>query len=78
MIKNLPATQETRVRSLGQEDPQQNGMSNHSSIPDWSIPWTEEPGRLQSVESQRVRHDCKLLEAKSNKSSNKDANIEML
>ena len=49
MIKNLPATQETRVRSLGQEDPREKGTSIHSSIPDWSIPWTEEPGRLQSV-----------------------------
>ena len=78
MIKNLPATQEIRVRSLGQEDPREKGTSTHSSIPDWSSPWTEEPSRLQSVGLQRVKHNCKLLEAKSNKSSNKDANIVML
>ena len=57
MIKNLPAMQETRVKSLGSEDPLEKGMATHSSILAWRIPWTEEPGGLQSVGSQRVRHD---------------------
>ena len=57
VVKNLPAKQETRVQSLGQEDPLEKGMATHSSIPAWRIPWTEEPGRLQSIGSQRVRHD---------------------
>ena len=49
--------QETQVRSLGLEDPLEKGMVTHSSILDWRIPWTEEPGGLQSMGSQRVRHD---------------------
>ena len=49
--------QETWVQSLGQEDPQENEMATHSSILGWRIPWTEEPGGLQSMGSQRVRHD---------------------
>ena len=49
--------QETQVRSLGQEDPLEKGMSIHSSTLAWRIPWTEEPGELQSVGSQRVGHD---------------------
>ena len=57
MVKNLLAMQETRVRSLGQKDPLQKGMATHSSILVWRIPWTEEPGRLQSMGSQRVGHD---------------------
>ena len=57
MIKNLPARQETYVLSLGWEDPLEKGMATHSSILDWRIPWTEEPGRLQSMGSPRVRHD---------------------
>ena len=57
MVKNLPAMQETRVPSLGQEDPLEKGMAAHSSILSWRIPWTEEPGRLQSLGSQRVGHD---------------------
>ena len=57
MVKNLPAMQETRVRSLGCEVPLEKGMTIHSSIAAWRIPWTEKPGRLQSVGSQRVRHD---------------------
>ena len=57
MVKNLPAMQDTRVPSLGQEDPMEKGMATHSSILAWKIPWTEEPGRLQSIESQRVRHN---------------------
>ena len=55
--KNLPAMQETQVQSLGQEDPLEKGMTTHSSIPAWRIPWTEEPGGLQSMGSQSVRHD---------------------
>ena len=50
--------QETGVRSLGQEDPREKGMATHSSSLAWRIPWTEEPGRLQSMESQRIGHDC--------------------
>ena len=52
-----PAMQETQVRSLDQEDPLEKGMTTHSSILARRIPWTEEPGQLQSVESQRVGHD---------------------
>ena len=57
MVKNLLAMQETQVRSLGWEDSLEKGMATHSSILAWSIPWTEEPGRLQSMESQRVIYD---------------------
>ena len=56
MVKNLPAMQETQVRSLGWGDPLEKGMATHSSILAWTIPRTEEPGGLQSMESQRVRH----------------------
>ena len=49
MVKNLPAIQETRVQSLGQEDPLEKGMATHSSILAWKIPWTEESGGLQSM-----------------------------
>ena len=49
MVKNLPAMQETAVQSLGQEDPLEKGMATHSSILSWRIPWTEEPGGLQSM-----------------------------
>ena len=57
-VKNLPAmTQEIQVQSLGQEDPLEKGMATHSSILAWRIPWTEEPGRLQSMGSQLVGHD---------------------
>ena len=58
MLKNLPAMQETWVQSLGQEDSLEEGMVTHSSILAWRIPWTEEPGGLQSMGSQRVGHDC--------------------
>ena len=54
MVKNLPAMQETLVQSLGQEDPLEKGMATHSSILAWRIPWTEEPGGLQSMGLQRV------------------------
>ena len=51
MVKNLPAVRETWVQSLGQEDPLEKGMTTHSSILAWRIPWTEEPGRLQCMGS---------------------------
>ena len=57
MVKHLPAMRETRVRSLGWEDPLEKEMATHSSILAWRIPWTKEPGGLQSTGSQRVRHD---------------------
>ena len=57
MVKNLPAMQETRVRSLGWEDTMEKGMATHSSILAWKIPQTEEPGRLESMSLQRVGHD---------------------
>ena len=57
MVKNLPAMWETWVRSLGQEDPLEKEMATHSSTLAWRIPWTEEPGGLQSMGSQRVRQD---------------------
>ena len=56
-LKRLPARRETWVQSLGREDPLENEMATHSSILAWRIPWTEEPGRLQSTGSQRVGHD---------------------
>ena len=49
MVRNLPAMQETRVQSLGQEDPLEKGMATYSSVLAWRIPWTEEPGGLQSM-----------------------------
>ena len=52
MVKNLPTMQETWVQSLGREDPLEKGMATHSSILAWRIPWTEEPGELQSTGSQ--------------------------
>ena len=57
MVKNPPVIQETRVQSLGQEDPLEKGKAIHSSILAWIIPWTEEPGGLWSMDMQRVRHD---------------------
>ena len=57
MVKRVPAMWETQVRSLGQEDPLAKEMATHSSTLAWKIPWTEEPGRLQPMGSQRVRHD---------------------
>ena len=56
MVKSPPAVQETWVRSLAWEDPLEEGMATHSSILAWRIPWTEEPGGLQSMGSQKVRH----------------------
>ena len=57
MVKHLPTMQETWVRSLGWEDLLEKEMATHSSTLAWRIPWTEEPGRLQSMGSQRVGHD---------------------
>ena len=59
MVKNLPAVQEMRVQSLGQEDALAKEMATHSSILAWKIPWTEEPGGLHTVHGvTRVGHDC--------------------
>ena len=60
-VKNLPAMQNTQVRSLGQEDLLEEGMATHSCIVAWRIPWTEEPGGLQSMGSQRVGHNWNHL-----------------
>ena len=56
-LKHLPGMRETWVRSLGREDPLEKEMATHSSTLAWRIPWTEEPGRLLSMGSQRVGHD---------------------
>ena len=56
-IRNLPAIQETQVQSLGQEDPLEKGMATHFRILAWRILWTEEPDGLQSMGSQKVKHD---------------------
>ena len=57
MVKRLPTKWKTQVRSLGREDPLEKETATHSSILVWKIPWTEEPGRLQSMGLQRVGHD---------------------
>ena len=57
LVKNLPTVQEAGVRFLGQEDPLEKEMATQSSILAWRIPWTEEPGRLQSMGLQRVGHN---------------------
>ena len=57
MVKRLPAVQETQIQSLGRDDPLEKEMATHSSILAWEIPWTEEPGGLQPIGSQRVGHD---------------------
>ena len=57
MVKRLPVMWETQVQSLGREDPLEKEMAIHSSTLAWKIPWTEDPGRLQSMGSQRVGHD---------------------
>ena len=56
-VKHLPSMRETLIRSLGREDPLEKEMATHSSILAWKIPWTDEHGRLQSMGSQRVRHN---------------------
>ena len=57
MVKHLPTMWETQIRSLGREDPLEKEVTTHSSALAWKIPWTEEPGRLQSKGLQRVGHD---------------------
>ena len=57
MVKHLSTIWETQIRSLGQEDPLEKEMETHSSTIAWKIPWTEEPGGLQSMGSQRVGYD---------------------
>ena len=56
-VKNVPAVQETRVRSLNWEDPLEKEMATHSNVFAWRIPWTDDPGGLRSMGSKRVRHD---------------------
>ena len=56
-VKNLPAMQETQLRSLGWKDPLEEEMATHSSILAWRIPWTEEPGRFQPLGLQKLEHD---------------------
>ena len=67
MVKIPPAKQETWVRSQGGEDPLEEGMATHSSILAWRILWTEEPGRLQSMGSQRVKMSLEKKTSKSNR-----------
>ena len=57
MVKRKPAMRETQVRVLGQEDPLEKGMATHSSTLAWKIPWMEEPGKLESIGSQRIEYD---------------------
>ena len=57
MVKRLPTMQETQVRSLGQEEPLEKELATHASTLAWKIPWTKEPGRLQSTGLQRARHE---------------------
>ena len=57
LVKRLPTMRETRVRSLGREDPLEQEMATHSSTLAWKMPWTEDPGRLQSTWLQRVGHN---------------------
>ena len=57
MVKNLPAMQDKQVQSLAQEDTLEKEMATHSSILAWEVPWTEEPGGLQSIGSHRIGHD---------------------
>ena len=68
MVKNLTAMQETQVQSLGWEDPLEEGKGTHSSILAWEIPWTEEPGRLQSMGSQKESDTTEQLNNNSIKS----------
>ena len=71
MVKNLPSVQETQVRPLGQEDALQEGMATHSSILASRIPWTEEPGRLQSMGSQELDMTLKWSPSKKKKKNTK-------
>ena len=63
MVRNLPAIWETWIGSLGREDPLKKEIATHSSILAWRIPWTEEPGGLQSMGSQRAIHNCTYIES---------------
>ena len=72
MVKNLPAMQETLVQFLGWEDPLEKGMASHSSILAWRIPWTEQPGRLQSMGSQKSRTELSDTVEKSQPASPRD------
>ena len=58
MVENLPAVRETQIQSLGWEDPLEKGKATHSRILAWEMPWPEESGRLQSMGSKRVGHNC--------------------
>ena len=69
LVKNLPAMQETWVQSLGQKDPLEKEMATYSSIPAWKISWSKEPGGLQSMGSQRVRHNLKTKQQQNNNST---------
>ena len=69
VVKNLPAVQETWVRFLGQEDPLDEEMATHFCIPAWKIPWPEKPGGLQSIGSQRVRHNRETEHARETRLS---------
>ena len=70
MVKNPPAMQETQVQSLSQEDPLEKEMATHSGILAWKIPWTEEPGGLQSIGSQRIGHDLATKQQQNTYTSN--------
>ena len=74
MVKNLSAMQETQVWSLGQEDPLEKGMATHSSIVAWRIPWTEEPGGVQSMESQELDITERLFPFQGSKAGLSDGN----
>ena len=74
MVKNPPAMQETRIRSLGWKDPLEKIMATHSSILAWRIPWTEEPGGLQSMGSERVGHSSSYIFARVNMRLMKQSN----
>ena len=76
-LKHLPAMRETWARSLGWEDPLEKEMATHSSILAWRIPWTEEPGGLQSTGSQRVGHDQATLLEKPLRKELKNKEIKM-
>ena len=75
VVKNMPAMWETWVRSLGGEDPLEKEMAIHSSTVAWKIPWTEEPGRLQSMWSQRVRHDSDFTFIPKEKANNLSVHV---
>ena len=74
MVKNPPAMRETRVLSLGGEDPLEEAMATHSSLLAWRGPWTEESGRLQSMGSKRVRHDRATMHSTAHSDSMRTQN----